>query len=52
MREDKLNSMKKALYNSYQAAVVQKYNAHEADDAQTAPKFRCLINHDKLKVSY
>ena len=52
MREDKLNSMKKALYSSYQAAVVQKYNAHEADDAQTAPKFRCLINHDKLKVSY
>ena len=52
MREDKLKSMKKALYFSYQAAVVQKYNPLEAEDAQTAPYFRCLINHDKLKVAY
>lgn len=52
MREDKLKTMKKALYFSYQAAVVQKYNPLEAEDAQTAPYFRCLINHDKLKVAY
>ncbi len=52
MREDKLKSMKKALYFSYQAAIVQKYNPLEAEDAQTAPYFRCLINHDKLKVAY
>lgn len=52
MREDKLKTMKKTLYFSYQAAVVQKYNPLEAEDAQTAPYFRCLINHDKLKVAY
>lgn len=52
MREDKLKSMKKALYFSYQAAIVQKYNPLEAEDAQAAPYFRCLINHDKLKVAY
>jgi len=112
MREDKLRSLRKALYYSYQAAVVQKYDitadsearwlislatklekiatltteeksalwteldALEQDhpslteldrysqdyitavqalaDAQTeaAPYFRCLINHDKLKVDY
>lgn len=52
MREDKLKTMKRALYFSYQAAIVQKYNPLEAEDAQTAPYFRCLINHDKLKVAY
>lgn len=52
MREDKLRSMKKALYYSYQAAVVQKYDAFEPVDAQTSNYFRCLINHDKLKVDY
>ena len=113
MREDKLRSLKKSLYYSYQAAIVQKYNINidskerqlvaiatklekiatltEEDRAalqtalaaleqeyltlaqigdrysqeylselrniiaqlsQTEPYFRCLINHDKLKVDY
>lgn len=52
MREDKLRSMKKALYYSYQAAIVQKYNPNEKDDEQSSPYFRSLINHDKLKVDY
>lgn len=112
MREDKLRSLRKALYYSYQAAVVQKYNVevegtsrllinlatqlekiatltteekaslmqklsqieitypelsvlsrysqeylsklHEIIDenSSTEPYFRCLINHDKLKVDY
>lgn len=52
MRNDKLWSMKKALYSSYQAAVVQQFNPHEDLDKQTSPKVRALINHDKLKVAY
>lgn len=52
MRQDKLRSMKGALYYSYQAAIVQKYDVSEPKDAQTSPYFRCLINHDKLKVDY
>lgn len=112
MREDKLRSLRKALYYSYQAAVVQKYNiAIDSKErqlvaiatklekiatlteeeraalqttlaaleqeypalteydrysqeylntlrniieelSQTEPYFRCLINHDKLKVDY
>ena len=112
MRQDKLKSLKKALYYSYQAAVVQKYNTNidnetrqlisfsakiekritlstkekAALDAlaekfeqlypelnnserysdeyvnvlknlinanvEEEPYFRCLINHDKLKVDY
>ena len=46
IREDKLRSMKRALFNSYQSAVIQfdKDNRHF--------HFRCLINHDKLKVDY
>lgn len=51
MREDKLRSMRKALYHSYQAAVIQPYIAAEGEE-QTSPYFRCLINHDKLKVDY
>ena len=46
LREDKLRSMKRALYNSYQAAVIK----FDKDDRQF--HFRCLINHDKLKVDY
>ena len=46
IREDKLRSMKRALYNSYQAAIIR----FDKDDRQF--KFRCLINHDKLKVDY
>lgn len=112
MREDKLRSLRKALYYSYQAAVVQKYDVgadsearwlislatkmekyatldttaksavvsewqaaitkhpelaeldfysqdaismlHTLADNETeaSPYFRCLINHDKLKVDY
>lgn len=108
MREDKLRSLKKALYYSYQRAIVQKYNAvqdnyikniiaiitvlqdrgqlsesqisilenleeeypilldydryseeyinglKEIVDfmVESEPQFRCLINHDKLKVDY
>lgn len=46
IREDKLRSLKRALYNSYQSAVIQ----FDKDDRQL--HFRCLINHDKLKVDY
>ena len=46
IREDKLRSMKRALYNSYQSAVIQ----FDKDDREL--HFRCLINHDKLKVDY
>lgn len=51
MREDKLKSLKKALYYSYQAAIVQEYTYKE-DPEGPKPYFRCLINHDKLKVDY
>ena len=46
MREDKLKSLKRALFYSYQAAVIKFDN----DDRDY--EFRCLINHDKLKVEY
>lgn len=49
MREDKLRSMWKAMYYSYQAAIVQKYVPSSIEEQ---PYFRCLINHDKLKVDY
>ena len=107
MRQDKLRSLKKALFSSYQSAIVQKYdvesetlinkitdiinilqNKQNLDENQikvldqleneysfltsdresvnyiidlkevieklkySQPYFRCLINHDKLKVSY
>ena len=107
MREDKLKSLKSALFSSYQSAIVQKYdvksetlinkiikiieslqNKQQLDENQikilnqlekehifltlnrdsinyiidlkeiieklkySQPYFRCLINHDKLKVSY
>ena len=105
MRQDKLRSLKKALFYSYQAACVQQYDARrnsaekqlisiisalqvQEELSQTQieflnryeklagydvgemytdefialieevlgessfPKFRCLINHDKLKVDY
>ena len=112
MREDKLRSLRKALYYSYQAAVVQKYDVAADSEArwlislatklekyatltadeisslwtqldtledtytslknldrysqeyitalqnladnqtEASPYFRCLINHDKLKVDY
>lgn len=51
MRQDKLRSMKKALYYSYQAAVVQKYIPTEKDN-QSSPFFRCLINKEKQHVDY
>lgn len=46
LREDKLRSLKRALYESYQSAVI----VFDKDDRQY--HFRCLINHDKLKVDY
>lgn len=46
LREDKLRSVKSAIFNSYQSAVIQ----FDQDDRQY--HFRCLINHDKLKVDY
>ena len=46
LREDKLRSLKRALYNSYQSAII----VFDKDDRQY--HFRCLINHDKLKVDY
>ncbi len=46
LREDKLRSMKRALFNSYQAAII-KFDKDDRDF-----HFRCLINHDKLKVDY
>ena len=107
MRQDKLKSLKKALLNSYQRAIVQKYDVKKNTQANnitqiitrlqdqkelndlekqflskieqnyeileqrgsieyikilqnivneltinSSPLFRCLINHDKLKVDY
>lgn len=49
IREDKLRSMWNAMYFSYQAAIVQKY---VPGSEKQQPYFRCLINHDKLKVDY
>ena len=46
LREDKLRSLKSALYNSYQSAIIK----FDKDDREYS--FRCLINHDKLKVDY
>ena len=46
LREDKLRSMKRALFDSYQAAII-KFDKDDRDF-----HFRCLINHDKLKVDY
>lgn len=46
IREDKLRSLKRALYNSYQSAVI----VFDKDDREL--HFRCLMNHDKLKVDY
>lgn len=46
MREDKLRGLKRALYSSYQSAVIK------FDDDDREYEFRCLINHDKLKVEY
>lgn len=106
MRQDKLNSLKKAILYSYQSAIVQQYNTdyetlinslqdillkfekqqtllneeeifltdiekqynisssiergtpeyieelRQVINEHTSPLFRCLINHDKLKVQY
>ena len=46
LREDKLRSMKRALHDSYQSAIIK----FDKDDRNL--HFRCLINHDKLKVDY
>lgn len=43
MNEDKLHALKKALLYSYQAATAILADGRE---------FRCLINPDKLKLSY
>lgn len=51
MRQDKLRSLKKALYYSYQAAIIQKYDPAEGNN-QTSPFFRCLINKEKQHVDY
>lgn len=50
MRQDKLRGLKKALLYSYQSAIVQKYDPLTQNVEENA--FRCLINHDKLKVDY
>lgn len=59
MREDKLKSLRKALLYSYQAAVVRLTNKYYDPNAEEGTyeslpfvEFRCLINHDKLKVAY
>ena len=56
LREDKLRSLKSALYNSYQSAVIQFDKDDRVVNSTTGVKsgyhFRCLINHDKLKVDY
>ena len=64
IREDKLRSMKRALYNSYQSAVIQfdkddrvetEIPGEEGEESIIKKQgfhFRCLINHDKLKVDY
>ena len=51
IREDKLRSMKRALYNSYQSAVIV-FDKDKRVDEESGYHFRCLINHDKLKVDY
>ena len=50
LREDKLRSLKSALYNSYQSAVIVFLKDTRKDGE--GYHFRCLINHDKLKVDY
>lgn len=55
IREDKLRSLKRALYNSYQSAVIVFDKDDRLEDSEgnkTGFHFRCLINHDKLKVDY
>ena len=55
LREDKLRSMKRALFNSYQSAVIQfdkDDRVEKEDGTKEGFHFRCLINHDKLKVDY
>ncbi len=45
--------MKLALYNSYQSAIIQFNDRVEKEDGtKEGFHFRCLINHDKLKVDY
>ena len=43
MNSDKLRSLKKALLYSYQAQTAELIDGR---------RFRCLINHDKLKEDY
>lgn len=55
IREDKLYSMKRALFNSYQSAVIvfdKDQRVENEDGSLSGFHFRCLINHDKLKVDY
>ena len=55
LREDKLRSLKRALYNSYQSAVIvfdKDDRVEHEDGTKSGYHFRCLINHDKLKVDY
>ena len=55
IREDKLRSLKSAIYNSYQSAVImfdKDDRVEEEDQSKHGFHFRCLINHDKLKVDY
>ena len=50
IREDKLLSMKRALYNSYQSAIIQfdkDDRVEKEDETKEGFHFRCLINHDK-----
>ena len=51
LREDKLRSMKRALFNSYQSAIIQ-FDKDKRVEEREGFHFRCLINHDKLKVDY
>lgn len=46
LREDKLRGLRKAIFSSYQAAVIK------FDNDDRGYEFRCLINHDKLKAEY
>ena len=52
IREDKLLSVKRALYNSYQSAIIQFDKDDRVDGTKEGFHFSCLINHDKLKVDY
>lgn len=51
MQRDKLQTLRKALLYSYQAATAV-VSAQDEDGNQKLEQFRCLINPDKLKGDY